>query len=91
MQSVPHKRPSTKTTRSKGQTMGPMTRDEIKSLREWLATWNGEAPNWADTTGRCVPIAKTTLARLRDVAERGVIGFEMDRISASSMHGNDGG
>jgi hypothetical protein len=21
-----------------------MTRDEIKSLREWLATWNGEAP-----------------------------------------------
>ena len=45
-----------------------MTEEEIKSLREWLASW-GDGANWLDETGLTVPCAKSTLARLLDAAD----------------------
>jgi hypothetical protein len=39
------------------------TREELVSLREWLASW-GDGANHSDPTGATVPIAKATLERL---------------------------
>ena len=42
----------------------------ITSLHEWLATWGPEgSPTWNDATGLTVPIQKSTLAGLLDLAE----------------------
>ena len=34
-----------------------------KSIQEWLDSW-GDGPNWSDTTGVTVPMAKSTLSDL---------------------------
>jgi hypothetical protein len=48
---------------------GPVTDVEVRSLREWLASW-GSGPNRYDGTGATVPFAKVTLIRLLDEIER---------------------
>lgn len=45
-----------------------VTKDEIKSVREWLNSW-GEGPNWTDESGLSVPIQKVTLRKLLDEVE----------------------
>ena len=66
----------------------PLKREEVVTLREWLASWGPVGqPNWADPKGISVPIEKGTLARLLDAAARGVDGFEQDAISYAEAHG----
>jgi|HubBroStandDraft_4_1064222.scaffolds.fasta_scaffold69418_2 hypothetical protein len=68
--------------------LGPVTHDEVNSLKEWLRSWGAPGePNWADPTGQAVPIAKITLRRLLEAAARGVDGFAQDAISHSEAHG----
>jgi hypothetical protein len=68
--------------------LGPVTHDEVNSLKEWLRSWGAPGePNWADPTGQAVPIAKITLRRLLEAAARGVDGFAQDAISRSEAHG----
>lgn len=53
--------------------MSDMSKEELESLREWLAQWGGsDQANWLDATGETVPIAKTTLLRLIAAAELGL-------------------
>jgi hypothetical protein len=42
-----------------------MTDADVKSLREWLASWPA-GKTWVDETGAMVPIPKTTLQALLD-------------------------
>jgi hypothetical protein len=42
---------------------------QIKSLREWLASW-GDEPNWFDVSGQSVPITKVVLTSLLDDLEK---------------------
>jgi hypothetical protein len=47
-----------------------VTAAEIQSMREWLDSW-GDGPNWSDSSGETVPIAKADLVKLLDTALRG--------------------
>lgn len=68
--------------------MAKMTRSELASVREWLASWGPVGtPNWCDKEGNSVPIAKTTLIALLQCAERGIEGYEQDAISHAEAHG----
>jgi hypothetical protein len=50
-----------------------VTAAEIQSMREWLDSW-GDGPNWSDSSGETVPIAKADLARLLDTADAALRG-----------------
>lgn len=43
--------------------------DEVQTMREWLAHWR-DSPNWSDSSGQTVPVARATLAHMLDDAER---------------------
>jgi hypothetical protein len=66
----------------------PLTKEEVKSLREWLEHWGPDGtPNWSDKEGHTVPVAKVTMVRLLDAADRGVDGYLQDAISHAEAHG----
>lgn len=68
-----------------------MNDDEIKSLREWLASWDdgpGDGPNWSDSESHTVPIAKFCITRLLDDHERLVKCLQWARQQLLDHRGN---
>lgn len=48
-----------------------MSKQELESLKEWLKQWGDDnVPNWCDASGQLVPIAKVTLWKLIEEAEK---------------------
>lgn len=48
-----------------------MSKQELESLKEWLKSWGDDnVPNWCDASRQLVPIAKVTLKKLIEEAEK---------------------